>query len=269
MVRRRRPSAAPSWRPLQRNRELAWDGCLNVRDLGGHRTEDGSETKYGAVVRADSVRQLTDEGWEALVGYDIATVVDLRGDHEREADADPPAGLPVELVHVPFMESDERGWEEIEEEVEAAANAAPDVATATRDVYLIFLEHFKANVAAGIRTVAQAHEGGVVVHCVGGKDRTGLLTAFLLHVAGVDTEQIAADYALSEERLRPRHEAWFAEAATDEELERLQRIAQTPAESLVGVFEELGRRYGSVECYLREAGVSDNDFARVRARLRG
>lgn len=252
---------------MQRSRELVWDGCLNVRDLGGHRTEDGHETKYGAIVRADSVRQLTDEGWNALVDYGVRTVIDLRGDHERAED--PPAELPVEVVHVPFMESDERGWEEIEEEVEAAANAAPDVATATRDVYLIFLEHFKTNVAAGIRTVAQAPDGGVVVHCMGGKDRTGLLAAFLLHLAGVDTEQVAADYALSEERLRPRHEKWFATAETEAELERLRRIAQTPAESIVGVFKELERRYGSVEGYLRDAGLTDDELARARARLRG
>ena len=116
--------------------------------------------------------------------------------------------------------------------------------------------------------MAQAPEGGVVVHCLGGKDRTGLLTAFLLHLAGVDVEQIAADYALSEERLRPRHEDWFAEAETEAELERLHRIAQTPAESIVGVFEELERRYGSVEGYLRSRRRRDEDLARARARLR-
>jgi protein tyrosine/serine phosphatase len=247
-------------------RELAWEGCLNVRDLGGHLTEDGAETKYGAIVRADSIRQLTDTGWASAVDYGVRTVIDLRGDHEREAD--PPAELPVEVVHVPFMETDEHGWEEIEAEVEAAAEAAPDVATATRDVYLIFLEHFKQNVAAGVRAVGRAPEGGVVVHCMGGKDRTGLLTALLLHLAGVDTEQIGADYALSEERLRPRHEAWFAEAETEVERERLRRISRTPAASMVGVFEELERRYGSVEGFLRSAGLSDADLARARARLR-
>ena len=251
---------------MLRSRDLSWDGCLNVRDLGGHRTEDGSETRYGAVVRADSVRQLTDEGWQALVDYGVSTVVDLRGDHERAED--PPAELPVEVVHVPFMESNESEWAEIESELEAATDAAPDVATGTRDVYLIFLEHFKANVAAGIRAVAEAPEGGVVVHCAGGKDRTGLLSAFLLHLAGVETGQIAADYAVSEERLRPRHEAWFAAAETKAERERLERIAQTPAASIVGVFQELERRYGSVEGYLRDAGVSDEDLALARARLR-
>jgi protein-tyrosine phosphatase len=247
-------------------RELAWDGVLNARDLGGHRTDDGAETRYGSIVRADSIRRLTDAGWAALLEYGVRTVVDLRGDHEMQEDA--PAHVDVEVVHVPFMEANDREFEEIQDEVERAAQAAPDVAAATRDVYLIFLAHFKKNVAAGIRAVAQAPEGGVVVHCVGGKDRTGLLTAFLLHLAGVDVEQIAADYALSEERLKPRHEEWFAQAETEAELERLRRIAQTPAESIVGVFQELERRYGSVEGYLRSGGLGDEDLARARARLR-
>jgi protein-tyrosine phosphatase len=252
---------------LLRSRDLTWDGCLNVRDLGGHSTEDGGETRFGAIVRADSVRQLSDDGWEALVDHGVRTVVDLRGDHEREED--PPAELPVEVLHVPFMEASEEEWGEIAEEIEAASAAAPDVATSTRDVYLIFLERFTANVAAGVKAVASAPEGGVVIHCVGGKDRTGLLTAFLLRLAGVSIEDIAADYALSEERLLSRHEAWFEAAESEEELERLQRIAQTPAASMVGVLEALEARHGSIEGYLREIGVSDEELTRLRVRLRG
>ena len=128
----------------------------------------------------------------------------------------------------------------------------------------MFLERFRANVAAAFAAVARAPEGAVVVHCMGGKDRTGLLVALLLHVAGVDDEQIAADYALSEERLRPRHEAWLAEAGTEAERERIRRIAATPAESMLGVLEELERRYGSVEAYLRAGGVGDEEL-RARA----
>jgi protein-tyrosine phosphatase len=247
-------------------RDLVWDGCLNVRDLGGLPTTDGGETRRGAVVRADSVRLLSDEGWRALVAYGIGLVIDLRGDHEREED--PPAELPVEVVQVPFMEASDEEWEEIAEELEAATAAAPDDATATRDAYLIFLERFKDNVAASLRAVAHAPEGGVVIHCVGGKDRTGLLTALLLHVAGVDEETIARDYALSEERLRERHEAWFEAAESEEELQRLRRIAQTPAESMLAVFDELERRYGGVEEYVRQTGVSDEELELVRARLR-
>jgi protein tyrosine/serine phosphatase len=250
---------------LPRSRELVWDGCLNVRDLGGHPTRDGGETKFGAIVRADSVSQLTEAGWESLVEHGIRTVVDLRGDHEREED--PPRELDVDVVHVPFMEATEEEWNDLAPRIEAASSAAPDVETSTRDVYVIFLEHFKPNVAAGVRAVARAPEGGVVVHCAGGKDRTGLLTALLLHVVGVPDGEIAADYALSEERLRSRHEAWFEAAESEEELARLQRISQTPAGSMIGVFRELERRYGSVESYLTSAGVEEGDLERVRSRL--
>ena len=239
---------------------------MNVRDLGGLPTADARETRYGAVVRADSVSQLSDEGWRTLVDYGIRTVIDLRGDHEREDD--PPAELPVEVVHVPFMEASEAEWEEIGAELEAATAAAADASTATRDAYLIFLERFKSNVAAGVRAVAKASEGGLVVHCVGGKDRTGLLVAFLLHLAGVAKEEIATDYALSEEHLPPRHEAWFAAADSEEEIERLRRIAHTPSASILGVFAELERRYGSVEGFLRDAGVSRKELALAAARLR-
>ncbi len=249
-----------------RERHLAWDGCLNVRDLGGHDTEDGSVTKFDAVVRADSVRNLSDKGWKALVDYGITRVVDLRAHPELEAD--PPAELPVEVVHVPFMETEKEEREEIEPKVEAAGKNAPDVPTATRDVYLIFLEHFKHNVAAAIRAVADAPEGGVVIHCAGGKDRTGLLTAFLLHLAGVSDDDIAADYAVSEERLRPRHDEWIAEAENDEERERLKRISATPADAMHGVLDELERRYGGVEGFVKAGGATDEDLCRARARLR-
>ena len=251
---------------MQRSRDLIWDGLLNVRDLGGHPTEDGDETRFGSIVRADSVRQLSDEGWEALVDYGVKTVVDLRANEELEAD--PPAELPVEVLHVPFMETDRSDWQKVEGELDAAVKAAPDVASATRDVYLVFLEHYASNVAAAVRAVADAPEGGVVVHCAGGKDRTGLLTAFLLHIAGVGTDEIARDYALSEERLRTRHEEWLANAQSEEERERVRRLSQTPADSMKGVFGELERRYGSVEGFLRHAGLTDAELARARSRLR-
>jgi protein tyrosine/serine phosphatase len=250
-----------------RSRDLVWDGCLNVRDLGGLPTRDGAETRFGAIVRADSVRQLSAEGWHALAGHGVRTVIHLRSD--RELLDDPPADVRVSVLHVPFMKASEEEWTQIESEIEAAVAAAPDTPTTTRNVYLVFLDHFEANVAACVRAVADAPEGGVVVHCAGGKDRTGILVAFVLDIVGVDADAIAADYALSEERLRPRHEEWFAAAETEEALERLRRVAQTPAEAMSGLLAELERRHGGVAAYLTSIGVSDDDLERVRARLRG
>jgi protein-tyrosine phosphatase len=246
---------------LPRSRNLAWDGLLNARDLGGHPTEDGGETRWGSIVRADSVRLLSEEGWRAVVDYGVRTIVDLRSNEELAED--PPAELPIEATHVSFFDSRPDIFEQVEE---ASARAATH-AEATRDVYLIFLEHFRTNVAAAIRAVANAPEGAVVVHCHGGKDRTGLVSAFLLRLAGVSIEDIATDYSLSEERLRTRHEEWFAEAADEAELERLHRISKTPASSMVDVLEELERRYGSIAGYLRAGGATDEELERARSRL--
>jgi len=248
---------------LLRSRDLVWDGILNVRDLGGHPTEDGRETQFGRIVRADNIRRLSDEGWRALAEYGIRTIIDLRTDEELASD--PPVDVPVDVVHVPFMDDDEEMFRQADE----AARAAPDAATATRDVYLIFLEASRRLVGQVFRTIVEAPAGGVVVHCMGGKDRTGVTVAFLLRMAGVGLDAIGADYALSEERLRPRHEQWFAEARDEIELERLKRVAATPAEAMVGVIKEVERRYGSVEDFLRAGGAPADVGERVRARLLG
>ena len=213
-------------------------------------------------MRADTVRRLTEEGWQSVLDYGVRTVVDLRSNEELAED--PPAELPIEAVHVSFFDSRPDVFEAVEE----ASERATSHAEATRDVYLIFLEHFRVNVAAAIRAVANAPEGGVVVHCHGGKDRTGLVSAFLLRLAGVPIAEIAADYALSEERLRTRHEAWFAGAADERELARLHRIAATPEPSMVEVLEELERRYGSIAGYLKAGGATEEELERARNRLR-
>jgi protein-tyrosine phosphatase len=246
-----------------KDRTLAWDGCLNVRDLGGHPTEDGVVTRFGAVVRADSIRQLSDAGWAALAEYGVSRIVDLR--FHEELEADPPREVHVEVVHVPvFPHPDTGAWEELDK----LSAAAPDHATATRDVYLAVLLLLPDHFAAAVEAVADAPPGAVVVHCTAGKDRTGLVTALLLRLAGVSIEEIASDYALSGGNLRERARPWIEEAETVEELRRRERISATPADAMAGVLEELQRRYGGVAGYLREGGASDEVLERARARLR-
>src|SRR3954464_11870768 len=68
------------------SRHLDWEGCFNVRDLGGLATGDGRETRRGAVARADALDRLTARGWTALVEHGVRTVVDLRNDSEIGSD---------------------------------------------------------------------------------------------------------------------------------------------------------------------------------------
>ena len=245
-------------------RILRWADCLNVRDLGGHATEDGGETRFGAVVRADSVASLTDEGWRQALDYGVRTVIDLRMQAER--DADPPRDLPIEALHLPAFGD----WDDsVEAEIDAVAAAETDTASRTAAVYLEFLERFRPNFARAVSAVGSAPDGAVIVHCQGGKDRTGLVAALLLRLAGVGIDVIAEDYALSEVHLAPRLERWLANAVDEEERERVRQSSATPAPSMHRVLDELEQRYGDVAAYLEAGGASPEDMERARARLRG
>jgi len=174
-------------------RILAWEGCLNVRDLGGLPTGDGRETRFGRVVRSDSPGLLTAAGWRALVGYGVTTIVDLRRPVERAED--PSREPAVEVNHVSLLGADDEArWTRLE----ALAAAAPSPAASTAVIYRDVLAVNGAELAEAVGAVAEARPGAVLVHCVGGKDRTALVTAVLLRLAGVPTAVIAADYALSE-----------------------------------------------------------------------
>lgn len=244
-------------------RPLSWEGCVNVRDLGGHPT-DGGETAYGAVVRSDCVGYLTDAGWEGLAAHGVRTIVDLRFPEERAQD--PPRDVTVEAIHISVLGSFDPGYAATLDE---RLGAIADEVVRIRESYLEFLERNRAAFAEVVAAVADAADGAVVVHCQEGKDRTGLVAALLLRLAGVAPALVAADYAESEVNLRERLDAWIAEAPDRAQRERRRRVSTTPRDAMVQVLAELERRYGGVAGYLRAGGASEPELERAKARLLG
>ncbi len=246
------------------SRVLVWDGCVNVRDLGGLPTAGGGTTRFGSVVRSDNARRLSDAGWEALVAHGVRRVVDLRT--AGELDEDPPRELPIEAVHVSLLGAfDDAAAKDLDARVAHIADSAEQ----TRAVYVEFLERFPANFASAVAAVAGASEGGVLVHCAAGKDRTGLVVALLLSLAGVPEDAIAEDYAESEANLAELTGLWVAEASDEAERRRRIQMSRTPREAMLGVLEHLRAAHGGAEAYLRAAGLDEPALVRVRARLRG
>jgi protein-tyrosine phosphatase len=240
---------------------LAWEGCVNVRDLGGLPTEDGRRTRLGGVVRSDNVRRLTDEGWRALAEHGVQRIVDLRFPEELEEDQ--PRDVDIDVVHVSVLGA---GFDpEYVEELDAHLASVDDVADHYAWSYVDFLERYRERFGEAFAAIADA-EGTVVVHCLAGKDRTGLVSAILLRLAGVDHATIGADYALTAGNLRERWEAWLQETP-DEERAKLEKLQHTPAEAMARVVQEIERRYGDVASYLRAAGLTDAQVERLRERL--
>ena len=144
-----------------------------------------------------------------------------------------------------------------------------DVAPSMMDEYIIILEQSKPHISGVIQAAATGlAEGAVVVHCHGGKDRTGIVVALLLSIAGVPRETIIEDYALSEAQLEPVHAPWLEEqrVAQGHPIERPRWMNSRP-ETMRGVIDFLDRNYGGPEGYLKAAGVSQSCIAQVRKHL--
>lgn len=231
---------------------LAWGDCVNVRDLGGHRTATGAVTRSGAVVRSDALDRLTVQGWEALFEHGVATVVDLRTAEERGS-----RRLPGDLeeFHVPLFEDEDA------DEIFAAQGM--------EDLYSRMLERRARAFADAIGAIAEAARGGVVVHCQVGKDRTGLVSALLLALAGVREDAIADDYAVSEARVRPLVADWIDSAPEPAERARRAWLSSAGRETMLATLALVERRFGGVRGYLGDAGVPEAQLAAVRARLLG
>lgn len=233
-------------------RHLDWDGLLNARDLGGIPLPGGSETRAGAFVRSDGLDHLTAAGWARLCDYGVRTVIDLRNPDERETDrAERPAGL--RTVELPLDEIEDREfWDEWETQ-------APPL------YYRPFLERFPQRSAAVIAELASAAEtGAVLFHCVGGRDRTGMIAILMLALAGVTKQAIIDDYLLSVERTPAMYSRLGLGDVEGEIAAALAARDETVESVLTALLDEL-----DADAYLREAGVAERDLARLRGRLTG
>src|SRR4051812_31790009 len=168
------------------HRHLQWDGCRNVRDLGGL-----GRIRPGALVRADSLERLTAGGWAALEAHGVRTVIDLRNPDEIGEDAAPrPPG--VTTVRLPLDGMEDTGfW--------ARWMHRPEFGTP--HYYGPWLERFPERAARVLLAIARAEPGGVAYHCGIGRDRTGLVTMLVLAALDVPPAEAAADYALSAGRV--------------------------------------------------------------------
>jgi protein-tyrosine phosphatase len=176
-------------------------------------TADGRVTRRGALVRSDAVDRLSPQGWEALRAYGVRTIIDLRNDDERGEGAEG-----VETVHIPL--------DRLDEDPDFWLDWANGPQFATPLYYAPFIERFPERLDEVLDAIEQAQPGGVLFHCVGGRDRTGLVAIASLAVAGVAPELIAEDYLRGAERAHTHARELVMELAASLDLDRPQLRAR-------------------------------------------
>ena len=244
---------------IEPRRHLELEGATNIRDLGGYTTSDGRATRWKTLLRADSLHRLPQGSQAALIEYGVRTVIDLRKTSELQQQPDVFAASTVVDYHHQDMVPEQ---EMVADDVDLSVEGYRRIVLA----YTTVLEERRPQVRRTLTTLSAPGKLPALFHCAGGKDRTGVISALLLGLAGVPRETIAEDYALS---ARYRFPAYLREVAPPETAtsgytwKDYQRD-YCPAEAMRLTLEHLDDRFGGIEEYLLGGGFTREHIDSLR-----
>ncbi|MBV8683392.1 MAG: tyrosine-protein phosphatase [Caulobacteraceae bacterium] len=252
-------------------RRVILEGVDNFRDFGGYPTRHGRPLKQGRLYRSASHAAATDADLEAIAALGIGVVVDLRRKPERER---APSRRHPEFDAVVIANDAEQpdSWQEhIRTSDLTPESFRRYLVTYYREAPFeprhvdLFRRYFQ--------TLAET-DRPVLIHCAAGKDRTGVLAALTHHIAGVDPEDILADYLLTNNPQRfaarlPMVAAVVKEISGRDADEASLMIAMgVEAEYLAAAFQAIDEACGDVDTYLDTViGLTPALRARIADRL--
>lgn len=265
---------------------VALEGTLNTRDLGGMVGAGGKRIKKGLLLRSDAICALTHNDVEKLSKeYSLGWDIDLRSDSEVESKPD--TEIPG-CTKIRFPVSS-KVMQRSDVCLPPEACQDPDFRWLYRRLYSLsdrgdafegmagLYRHYvdmdsnRKSFAEFIRFVAEADKP-LLYHCADGKDRTGMATAYLLSILGVDREAILADYEVSFGNLKvksDRRAAWLRSLGISDEnlIVNLCMMASVRRAWLEAAFEDIDVNYGGFASYLRDIlGIGDETVAKLRGR---
>lgn len=253
-----------------RSRLIAIEGSNNFRDIGGYKTADGREVKWGILYRSAAMNRITPAGFGQLKALGIKTNVDFRATQERaSAPAVWPADMKVavysqdyDMDMTPFMAFFQKG-------TVTADDTRAMMAGFYADAPFKFADQYKRL----MRLIIDG-ETPLVYNCSAGKDRTGVATALILTILGVPRATVTEDYLLSNRYYTP--DMPKAGEKEDPMMAAFRRLPPDVVQALMGVdaryldaaFAAIEAREGGWDRYVREdLGLSAADVTTLKTRL--
>jgi protein-tyrosine phosphatase len=242
--------------PRSPERLIALEGAVNFRDLGGYDAGDGLRTRWRTLFRADGLGDLTDADFVTMRGLGIRTVIDLRSAEELERGRFDVGAHPATFHHFPVIEQ------------------LPDADAFDKQPGLLGTQYLDMVRDAGsafvsvLEILAAPGSLPAVFHCTAGKDRTGVLSAIVLSLLGVDEPTVVADYALSGDamtRLRAKIIVKYPDSR--ETIENLTDVFSADPAQMEALLDYLRATYGSVGAYVAGLGAGPELVAALRAAL--
>ena len=216
----------------------------NVRDLGGYPTADGRYTRWRKYIRGSAEGFLAEEEKEHLYSSGVRMVVDLRHDDELRRTRSPLAGYrDIDYRHVNFLGGEIPVFDDYRRDM--------------GDWYREWLTVSGTQIAQIFAIFARYPEQGIYFHCSIGKDRTGIITALILGLAGCAAADIVADYAESFDNNRDS-ETYRTIA------ESQKRYLYSKPEYMERMLRHLDEAYGGIPAYLKQIGLSAEELDSLR-----
>lgn len=223
-------------------RLLPLESIRNTRDLGGYETQEGSYTKTHKYIRAATPAHLTKKDMDYLVDYGVSVVIDLRGQNEvlqapNQMKDDPR----IRYYHVDVFNR------------ENADIAPKDVPFKNMgDLYCMMLDDLQASFKKVFTIFLENMDKTILFHCSAGKDRTGVISALLLDLAGCHEYDIIKDYSESYENNKEIYDELLKLASP----ENAHFLLSDPL-YMMKMMDHLYENYGSAKSYLLQIGFSE------------
>ncbi|MDJ0276381.1 tyrosine-protein phosphatase [Sphingomonas sp. 2R-10] len=245
--------ARPGKVAVAHQRVVPLEGGQNFRDLGGYRTADGRQVRWGLLYRSGAMNGLTDRDFAQLEARGIRTVCDLRSTRERTG---APVRWPGRAKPAIFADdySMDRDFAGLMRPDLTGAQAADAMTAAYAQMPLRFAGQYR-------RMFGEILAGRVPLafNCSAGKDRTGIAAALILATLGVPYATVTEDYLLSNRYYDPRKSA-SGTAADDQTASFMKRLPPDAIKALIGVdrryldaaFATMRAQPGGFDGYLRD-----------------
>nr|WP_295105733.1 tyrosine-protein phosphatase [uncultured Caulobacter sp.] len=254
-------------------RLLPLEGGRNFRDVGGWRTADGRQVKWGHIYRSGVMVGLTMADFAYLSKLDVTAICDLRSPQERTSEPSPFLGKPgaPKVIATDYdMSASMASFMKMTNREEAIQGFA--------DAYVAFLDMLTPHYTDMFARLV-ANEGPLAFNCSAGKDRTGMASALILSVLGVPRATVLEDYALTQVYTPPSYYAKMAQsgaANSGVSAQQAQALSKLPPEVLqviMGSDPEVMRRAlatidakfgGPVALTKARFGLTDQKIASLR-----
>lgn len=173
---------------MTQKRRILLKNANNFRDLGGYPVPYDNTTAWGKLFRTETLSYLCDDDWSILRENNIKTLIDLRGAEEASEN---PVSVPGDFTY--------RNLPLISSEVTSSRKSAGSSMLASLIMrYSYIFSHSLKEISAILHAISSGLDSGsVAFFCSGGKDRTGMISAILLHLCGVPDDDIIADYSIT------------------------------------------------------------------------